>query len=135
MRRWHVSEAVQSRPKVMVERDARPGAAGKVGDEPRRRPPSRSQFGFRLGSVARVEIRVDWSLAIIVWLIVVSLAMGRFPSLHPDWSAGMVWSVALIAAVFMQLRERNALNRMAASVGPIWLFIVFLLIGADYVTR
>ena len=93
-----MTEAVQSRPSVMVERDARPGAAGKVGDEPRRRPPSRGQFGFRLGSVARVEIRVDWSLAVVVWLIVVSLAMGRFPSLHPDWSAAMVWSVALIAA-------------------------------------
>ena len=42
---------------------------------------------------------------------------------------------ALVGAVFMRLRERNALNRLAASAGPIWLFIMFLLIGADYFTR
>jgi cytochrome c oxidase subunit 4 len=42
---------------------------------------------------------------------------------------------ALIAAVFMRLCENNALNRLAASAGPIWLFIMFLLIGADYFTR
>ncbi|HWB51497.1 MAG TPA: cytochrome C oxidase subunit IV family protein [Stellaceae bacterium] len=42
---------------------------------------------------------------------------------------------ALIGAVFMRLREPNALNRLAASAGPIWLFIMFLLIGADYYTR
>jgi cytochrome c oxidase subunit 4 len=42
---------------------------------------------------------------------------------------------ALIGAVFMRLRENNALNRLAASAGPIWLFIMFLLIGVDYFTR
>jgi caa(3)-type oxidase subunit IV len=42
---------------------------------------------------------------------------------------------ALIGAVFMRLRDNNALNRLAASAGPIWLFIMFLLIGADYLTR
>jgi len=42
---------------------------------------------------------------------------------------------ALVGAVFMQLRENNALNRFAASAGPIWLFIMFLLVGADYFTR
>jgi cytochrome c oxidase subunit 4 len=49
------------------------------------------------------------------------------------WIAAV--KAVLIAAVFMQLREGNALNRLAASAGPIWLFIMFLLIGADYVTR
>lgn len=42
---------------------------------------------------------------------------------------------ALIGAVFMQLREKHTLNRLAASAGPVWLFIMFLLIGADYFTR
>ena len=41
----------------------------------------------------------------------------------------------LIGAIFMRLREGNALNRLAASAGPIWLFIMFLLIGSDYFTR
>ena len=42
---------------------------------------------------------------------------------------------AMIGAVFMRLRERNTLNRLAAGVGPIWVFIMFLLIGSDYFTR
>jgi hypothetical protein len=33
------------------------------------------------------------------------------------------------------LRDNSPLNRLAASAGPIWLFIMFLLIGADYFTR
>lgn len=43
--------------------------------------------------------------------------------------------VGLIGAVFMRLREDDALNRLAASAGPVWLFIMFVLIGADYFTR
>lgn len=85
-----MSEAVQTRPKVIVGSEPR---------DDRRRPHSLSQFGFRLGRLAGIEIRVDWSLLIVFWLIVASLAMGRFPLLHPDWSVGMIWSVALIAAV------------------------------------
>ena len=42
---------------------------------------------------------------------------------------------AMIGAVFMRLSEKNALNRLAASAGPVWLFIMFLLVGADYFTR
>lgn len=42
---------------------------------------------------------------------------------------------ALVGAVFMRLSEHNALNRLAAFVGPIWIFIMFLLLGADYFTR
>ena len=42
---------------------------------------------------------------------------------------------ALIGAVFMRLREANNLHLLAASAGPVWLFIMLLLIGADYFTR
>lgn len=42
---------------------------------------------------------------------------------------------ALVGSVFMRLAERNPLNRLAASVGPIWVLIMFLLLGADYFTR
>ena len=41
---------------------------------------------------------------------------------------------ALIGAVFMRLHDSNPLHRLAAS-GPIWIFIMFVLIGADYLTR
>jgi caa(3)-type oxidase subunit IV len=42
---------------------------------------------------------------------------------------------SLVGAVFMGLSEHNALNRLAALVGPVWIFIMFLLMGADYFTR
>ena len=57
------------------------------------------QPGFRLGNIARVEIRVDWSLALVFWLIVLSLGSGLFPTLHPDWGPALSWTVALVAAV------------------------------------
>jgi caa(3)-type oxidase subunit IV len=41
----------------------------------------------------------------------------------------------LIGVVLMRLHEPNSLNRLAAAAGPIWLFIMFVLIGADYFTR
>jgi cytochrome c oxidase subunit 4 len=41
----------------------------------------------------------------------------------------------LVAWVFMRLSQGNALNRLAAAAGPIWIFVMFLLIGADYFTR
>lgn len=42
---------------------------------------------------------------------------------------------ALVAGIFMRLSEGNTINRLAAAAGPIWIFIMFLLIGADYFTR
>jgi len=49
--------------------------------------------------IAGVDIRLDWSLAIIFWLIVMSLGAGLFPARHPDWSRGLSWVMAIIAAV------------------------------------
>jgi Zn-dependent protease/CBS domain-containing protein len=55
--------------------------------------------GFRLGRAFGVELEVDWSLLIIFALVVVNLAIGLFPSWHPDWRAWLSWTVALAAAV------------------------------------
>lgn len=55
--------------------------------------------GFSLGRVLGVELVVDWSLLIIFALIAFSLGAGLFPAWHPGWSAGLVWSVAVLAAV------------------------------------
>ena len=41
--------------------------------------------GFRVGRIAGVEVRVDWSLLIVFWLIVMSLGGGLFPAHHPEW--------------------------------------------------
>lgn len=42
---------------------------------------------------------------------------------------------ALVGGIFMRLSEKNHLNRLAACVGPVWIFIMFLLVGSDYFTR
>jgi Zn-dependent protease/CBS domain-containing protein len=59
--------------------------------------------GFRVGRIAGVEVRVDWSLLIVFWLIVVNLGGGLFPAHHPDWTPMLNWGVAAIAAVLFFL--------------------------------
>lgn len=46
-----------------------------------------------------MEIRVDWSLLIIFALVAVSLGAQVLPAWHPDWSVGLRWGVAIVAAV------------------------------------
>lgn len=49
--------------------------------------------------MAGIELRVDWSLAVVFWLIAFNLAAGLLPALHPDWSLALRWTVAVAAAV------------------------------------
>jgi Zn-dependent protease/CBS domain-containing protein len=60
---------------------------------------ARPQGGFALGRIMGVEIVADWSLLIIFALIALNLGGGLIPVWHPDWPAGLVWIVALVAAV------------------------------------
>ena len=55
--------------------------------------------GLRLGEIAGIEIRVDWSLLVVFFLIASSLAFGLFPLWHPDWGPALIWGTALGAAV------------------------------------
>jgi Zn-dependent protease/CBS domain-containing protein len=74
------------------------GAEGKVAGA--RVAPARApkEPGFRLGRVRGIEIRIDWSLAVIFWLIAFNLGAGLFPALHPDWGPALVWVLAILAA-------------------------------------
>jgi Zn-dependent protease/CBS domain-containing protein len=55
--------------------------------------------GLSLGRISGIQVIVDWSLLIIFLLITFSLAAGVFPAWHPDWSAPLAWTTALVAAV------------------------------------
>ena len=55
--------------------------------------------GFSLGRIAGVAIRLNWSLLVIFWLIVLSLAMVVFPQSVPSQPAWSDWLLALIATV------------------------------------
>lgn len=75
------------------------GAATDGHADASRRPVAGYGGGFRMGRLFGVEIRVDWSLAIIFALILFNLGAGLFPLWHPDWSPLLAWGVAFGAAV------------------------------------
>jgi Zn-dependent protease len=55
--------------------------------------------GLRVGKLLGIEIVLDWSLIVIFLLVTFSLGSGVLPAWHPDWSAPLVWGVAIAAAV------------------------------------
>lgn len=56
-------------------------------------PPS--GHSLSLCRIFGIEIRLDISVIIIFFLIVLSLARGIFPQWHPDWSTTLTWGTAL----------------------------------------
>jgi Zn-dependent protease/CBS domain-containing protein len=56
-----------------------------------------------LGRIAGVEVRLDWSLLVVFWLILVNLGLGVFPARHPDWNPATSWGVAAVAAILFLL--------------------------------
>lgn len=61
----------------------------------------RPMNGLRLGSIAGIDIAVDWSLLIVFLLVTFSLAAGVFPVWHPGWSAALAWGTAAAAALLL----------------------------------
>ena len=59
--------------------------------------------GIHVGRLFGIRIALDWSLLVIFLLVVFNLAAGLFPAWHPDWSPGMTWGAALVAAVLFFL--------------------------------
>ncbi|WP_405653215.1 site-2 protease family protein [Streptomyces sp. NBC_00019] len=56
---------------------------------------------LRLGRMAGVSVGLHWSVLVIVALVTVSLAGGRFPDAHPGHSAWAYWSLGLLAALVL----------------------------------
>mgnify|MGYP001188996819 CR=1 FL=1 len=57
---------------------------------------------IKLGRIFGIEIGLHYSWLIIAVLIVLSLA-GYFGAAHPDWSAGVIWAMAVFSAVMFFL--------------------------------
>jgi Zn-dependent protease/CBS domain-containing protein len=60
---------------------------------------ARRSGAFRIGSVAGVEIRLDFTLVLVFFLVAGSLGNHTLPAWHPDWSPSLVWAVAFGAAI------------------------------------
>ena len=74
-----------------------------AGDDDEARPMQRTGTmplqGFHLGRLFGIRIALDWSVIVIFLLVAFNLGAGLFPSMHPDWSPALSWSVALAAAM------------------------------------
>ncbi|MDH3642332.1 MAG: site-2 protease family protein [Gammaproteobacteria bacterium] len=86
--------------------------------------------GLKLFDIFGIEIRLDFSVAIIFGLIVYSLAGGLFPQWHPEWTALTAWSTALVAGVLFfasllahELSHSLVARRFGIRVPRITLFI------------
>jgi Zn-dependent protease len=55
--------------------------------------------GVRLGTLFGIEIRLDFSVAIIFGLVVYTLGSGVFPTWHEDWTPALTWTVSLAAGL------------------------------------
>jgi Zn-dependent protease len=75
--------------------------------------------GIRLGSIAGIAIHVDWSLAIVFFLVTSGLALGVFPAWHPDWSAPLAFGSVLVHELSHALVGR----RQGVTIRRITLFI------------
>lgn len=59
--------------------------------------------GVPVGSIAGIPLRLDWSLAVIFWLLTWGLASQAFPELAPGYSTGVYWFTGAVTAVLFLL--------------------------------
>ena len=99
--------------------------------------------GGPVSAAAARERRELWITPLVVWaalstLLFLSLGaayapLGPFKTATSLLIAGV--KVMLIVAVFMKLDRASGLVRLAALSGVAWASFLFLLAGADYLTR
>jgi Zn-dependent protease/CBS domain-containing protein len=86
---------------------------------------------LRLGTIAGVRIGVNWSVLVIVALLLVGLSAGRFPLLYPGhapWVYAMAGAVAAVAFLFSLLAHELAHAVVARQHGvavegiTLWMF-------------
>jgi Zn-dependent protease len=69
-----------------------------------------------LGRLFGISIKLNWSVLVIFGLIVVHLAVGVFPTWHPEWSVLLLWTVSLAAALifFVSLLAHELAHSLTA---------------------
>ena len=86
---------------------------------------------FRLGRIAGIDVGVNWSVLVIVWLLAWSLAAGYLPTAEPGYRPVEYWLVGIAAAVvflasLLAHEMGHALVAIRSGVGvhgiTLWLF-------------
>lgn len=94
--------------------------------------------GFHLGKLYGIDIRIDWSWILILLLITWNLT-ATFNQAHPTWSAGLQWSLSLLAALLFfasVLAHEMAHSLVARSQGlPVRNITLFLFGGVSNIQR
>ncbi len=91
---------------------------------------------------ARLDHRI-WLRPVLAWLALLALLCATLgTSFIPLGGLNLPISLCIaglkatvIGLVFMRLVESSSLQRLAAATGPIWIFIMFILMASDYLTR
>jgi Zn-dependent protease/predicted transcriptional regulator len=95
--------------------------------------------GVHIGRIFGINIQVDWSWVFIFLLVTWSLALGLFPSWHPDWSPALSWAVALSASILFfasVLLHELAHSLVAKAKGlPVRRITLFLFGGVSNIER
>ena len=85
---------------------------------------------FRLGNIAGIDIRINYTWIFIFVFISWSLAQGFFPQSYPGWSTTTYWATGVIAAILLfasvlahELSHSLTARSRGVSVNSITLFI------------
>ena len=94
---------------------------------------------LRLGSIAGIEIRLDYSWFIVFALVTWSLGAHYFPTQHPGWPNRTYWTLGLITAVLFfasVLIHELAHSLVARSYGtPVRSITLFIFGGAAEISE
>ncbi|MEJ2265381.1 MAG: site-2 protease family protein [Anaerolineales bacterium] len=94
--------------------------------------------GFRIGRIFGISINIDWSWVFIFVLVAWNLSV-VFGQYHPDWSTGLRWGLAILAALLFfasVLAHELAHSLMARAKGvPVRSITLFLFGGVSNIQR
>ncbi len=94
--------------------------------------------GIRIGRIFGIDIRIDWSWLFIFFLVTWNLGV-VFGQEHRDWSTGLAWGLAVVAALLLfasVLAHEMAHSLVAKSRGtPVRSITLFLFGGVSAIER